>query len=250
MKKQGTGDRQNEVLSKYSRQIEANALELVQPHLLPIYDETTGSRAMVRQIGTGSLLAHRGRAVLITAKHALYGHEGEENPLEKAVFVAGSLKMIGHLSSSEIVPAKDHDLVALYSKDFSPEQCLQSSHLCAVQAPPRVVTIQGFLARDFNRSLSKGMLSPAPYIYSNSLKECGSGYVGILYPKSRNRDTDSGHKVMAPIPRGISGGPMLDAARLTIGRISIIGVFTDYCRERGIAFGESSSKVLGLLAGV
>ena len=40
---------------------------------------------------------------------------------------------------------------------------------------------------------------------------------------------------------------MLDGDKLAKGHISIVGVFTDYWRGRGMAFGESSAKVLGLL---
>jgi len=40
---------------------------------------------------------------------------------------------------------------------------------------------------------------------------------------------------------------MLDGDKLAEGKISIIGVFTDYRQGRGMAFGESSTKVLLLL---
>jgi hypothetical protein len=45
----------------------------------------------------------------------------------------------------------------------------------------------------------------------------------------------------------MSGCPMLDGDKLADGEISIIGVFTDYLREQGMAFGESSTSVLALL---
>ena len=194
------------------------------------------------------MIDHQGRSVLITAKHALYGHNGDENPGEKDIVVAGSLKMIGHLSSHEVVRAEDHDLVAMYVTEFSEEQCLPSSYLCSVDATLRVVTIHGFSQpRDFRRDARTGILRPAPRIYTNSRSDRGSGYLGLSYPKNRNRSTDSGKKVMAPRPSGMSGGPMLDGDKLAKGQISIVGVFTDYCRERAMAVGESSTKVLGLL---
>jgi len=239
--------RQKKRVAEYFKQIKANGLALVQPHLVAIYQEATGPKAKTKQIGTGFIIDHRGCSVLISAKHALYGHNGDENPGEKEIFVAGSLKMIGRLSSHEVVRAEDHDLVAMYVREFSQEQCLPSSYLSSVDATLRVVTIQGFLARDFRRDARTGILRPAPRIYTNSRKDCGSGYVGLSYPKSRNRSTDSGEKVIAPRPSGMSGGPILDGDKLAKGQISIVGVFTDYCRERGMAFGESSSKVLALL---
>jgi hypothetical protein len=238
---------QKKRVAEYFKQIKANGLALVQPHLVAIYHEGTRPKVKTKQIGTGFIIGHQGRSVLITAKHALYGHNGDENPGEKEIFVAGSLKMIGHLSSHEVVRAKDHDLVAMYVSEFSEAECIPLSSLCSVDATLRVVTIQGFLARDFRRDTRTGILRPAPRIYTNSRKDCGSGYVGLSYPKNRNRSTDSAKKVMAPRPSGMSGGPMLDGDKLAKGQISIVGVFTDYWRERGMAFGESSTKVLGLL---
>jgi hypothetical protein len=79
--------------------------------------------------------------------------------------------------------------------------------------------------------------------------EMEPGYVALRYPKSRNRNTDCGKKVMAPHPSGMSGCPMLDSDGLAENKLSIVGVFTDYRRERGIAFGEAATRVLALLDG-
>ena len=155
--------------------------------------------------------------------------------------------MIGHLNSHELVSAKDHDIVAMHVEEFVVEQCIPSSCLSPADATPRVVTIQGFLARDLKREAVTGTLRPAPRIYTNVRKDYSSGYVGLRYPKSRNRSSDTEKKVMAPRPSGMSGGPMLDGDKLANGQISVIGVFTDYCRELGMAFGESSTKILALL---
>jgi hypothetical protein len=42
---------------------------------------------------------------------------------------------------------------------------------------------------------------------------------------------------------------MLDSDGLAENKLSIVGVFTDYRRERGIAFGEAATRVLALLDG-
>ena len=199
-------------VAEYFKQIKANAIKLTQRNLVAIYEERMEPRVKTEQIGTSFLISHRGRAVLITAKHVLYGHNGDENPGEKAVFAAGSLKMIGHLNSHELVSAKDHDIVAMHVEEFVVEQCIPSSCLSPADATPRVVTIQGFLARDLKREAVTGTLRPAPRIYTNVRKDYSSGYVGLRYPKSRNRSSDTEKKVMAPRPSGMSGGPMLDGA--------------------------------------
>ena len=201
-------------VAEHFKKIKANGLELMQRHLVAIYEERIEPRVKTEQIGTSFLMSHRGRAVLITAKHVLYGHNGDENPGEKAVFVAGSLKMIGHLKSHELVFAEDHDVVAMYVEEFELDQCISSSCLSPTDATPRVVTIQGFLARDLKREAATATLRPAPRIYTNVRKDYGTGYVALRYPKSRNRNTDTEKKVMAPRPSGMSGGPMLDGDKL------------------------------------
>ena len=40
---------------------------------------------------------------------------------------------------------------------------------------------------------------------------------------------------------------MLDSNKLFMGKLEVVGVFTDYLREKGIAYGESSTKVLAML---
>jgi hypothetical protein len=236
--------------SEFFLRVKRNARTLVQPCLVAIYEEITEPKINLRQIGTGFRIQHRGRPVLVTAKHTLYGHSGDENPGEKAIYVSGKLELIGNLGANELVFTKHHDLAAIYVDQFSLADCLPPDCLCRVDAKPRIVTIQGFLARDFKRDAKTGTLRPAPRAYTNSRREAGDGYIGIRYPKSRNRDTESGMKVMVPIPSGLSGGPMLDSARLADGNISIIGVFTDHLKERGIAFGESSAKLVALLRGM
>jgi hypothetical protein len=233
--------------SEFFLRIKENARALVQPCLVAIYEQMTEPKINLREIGSGFRIQHRGRPVLITARHTLYGPNGDENPGEKAIFVPGGLELIGNLGSNKLVYTKDHDLAAIYVDQFSLADCIPSDCLCGVDAKARFVTIQGFLARDFRRDASAGTLRPAPRIYTNSRRDAGEGYIGIRYPRSRNRDTQSGMKVTAPIPSGLSGGPMLDSARLADGNISIIGVFTDYLKERGIAFRESSAKLVALL---
>jgi hypothetical protein len=236
--------------SEYFTRIKTNSLELLQPHLVAIYHQTTEPKVKTQQVGTGFLVRHKGRPVLVTAKHTLYGRKGNENPGEKAIVVAGVLTMIGNLRSHEVVQDKIHDIAAIYVDEFDLERCLPPSSLPSVDSAPKFVTIHGFLARDFNLDRPEDTLKPAPWVYTNSRTNHGSGYIALLYPKHRNRNTDSGLKVMAPIPQGLSGCPMLDGEKLSEREVSIIGVFTDFPDGQGIAFGESSAKVIALLDGM
>jgi hypothetical protein len=112
---------------------------------------------------------------------------------------------------------------------------------------PSFITIYGYLARDFKRSKATGVLRPAPYIYTNKKKESEFGYVVLLHPKSRNRNTNDGMKVMSATPSGLSGCPMLDSHLLANGQVCILGVFTDYIKGEALSFGESSTTIIKLL---
>lgn len=229
------------------RTIKETSLELVQPHLVAVYEEKTDPRVKTVQIGTGFLVRHRDRPVLVTAKHVLYGHEFDEDPSQKAVLVGGLLRKLGQLDAVHLVNSDEHDLTVFYVDEFGLERCLPSSVLCPGGGDPAMVTIHGYLARDFRRDRKTGILRPAPRVYTNSRFNLGAGYVALRYPKSRNRSTG---KIMAPRPSGMSGCPMLDSLRLRERQISIVGVFTEYRGDQGLAFGEVSSKVLSLLARV
>lgn len=227
--------------------IKANSFALVQPYLVAIYQDKSGPRVKTEQVGTGFLVNNNGCAILITAKHALFGHDGDEVPSKKSIFVGGSLKALRYLAGGGVVCVDQHDLAAVHVQEFGLEKCLPLG--CLTDALPKVVTIHGHLARDFKRDKKLGLLRPAPRVYTNSRIEIEPGYVALRYPNGRNRNTDSGKKVMAPRPSGMSGCPMLDSDGLAENKLSIVGVFTDYRRERGIAFGEAATRVLALLDG-
>jgi len=91
---------------EHFKRVKANALALVTPHLVAIYQEATLPRVKTEQVGAGFLIKHKHRPVLITAKHTLYGHDGNEDPWAKAIFVTGFLKMLGHLKSRELAQAE------------------------------------------------------------------------------------------------------------------------------------------------
>jgi hypothetical protein len=229
------------------RIVKANSLELVQPSLVAIYDEKAEPQIRTEQIGTGFLVRCGGRPVVVTAKHVLYGHLYDEDPAEKAVFVEGSLKKLAQLNSIQFIKAKEHDLTLFYANEFDLQRCLPPSVFEPAGYELAMVTIHGFLARDFRRDRRTGILKPAPRMYTNIRVDLGEGYVALRYPKSRNRSTDTGTKVMAARPSGMSGCPMLDTLGLAERVVRVAGVFTDYRRWCGRAFGEASWKVLSML---
>ena len=211
---------------------------------LAVYEPIDERR--VKQIGSGILFRHRERHLFVTAAHALYGHGGDENPADKAIFLEGSgLRQIGDLRRGEIGRAKLIDLAAVEVDGLPAERGFPMSCLPLEVSKPAYVTICGYLARDFKRHAQT--LSPQPFIHTAGAVAVEGDWVGIKYEKNRNRNTKTGARVMAPIPAGVSGGPMLDGEALLRSVVSIVAVFTDKPAEKGFAFGEASPKVRALL---
>jgi hypothetical protein len=217
---------------------------LVRPSLAPIYIERPGKPP--EQSGTGFLINHRDRPLLVTAKHCLF----DDGPaLEKLILFDGGFRPLGSLQAGEIISDPNNDLAVLYVDELGLERCIPVSCLIPGETTCGMIPTIGFLARDFKRELSKDIFSSAPWLfhYKRAPKRPGQGYVGILFHKSRNRDATTGELVQSPIPWGVSGGPMLDTMKLSEGKVEIVGVFTTYEQDRGLAYGETAQKVIDLL---
>ncbi|WP_264784713.1 hypothetical protein [Gluconobacter cerinus] len=181
--------------------------------------------------------------MLVTAKHVLRGNNWKESPGDKAVHIGGSWVYIGQNNES-LFSAKNHDLAAIYMDEFPLKRCLPSANLALRPLDARVVTIGGYLARDFKRA--GNVLRPAPHIYSNRRLGMRPGLVGLHYPKRRNIYTATGEPAVTSIPSGLSGCPMMDTIKLVSNQISILGVFTS--QDDGKAWGVESNILRALLA--
>jgi hypothetical protein len=223
-----------------------NAERLVFPSLVAIYKRPGGSDRAAFQSGTGFLINHRGRPALVTARHTLYGPRFNEDPWTNHIVFNGRLRGLFELRTDKILHHLSDDLTALYADELGLDGSLPACRLLAAEAMCPVVSIYGFLGRDFRRHLPIGALRPQPYSYANLRTAARSGCVGILYPtKNKNIDPRTGNIVQAPRPEGLSGGPMLDTVRLSLGMVRIVGVFTEQKNGRGL--GEGAPKVIALL---
>lgn len=221
----------------------ASSEVLIGPRLVAIYSDEEG-KAEPDQIGTGFLLNYEGQSTLITAAHCLYGstEDHRENPGDKLVFTGGTLKRLAEVTVSELNYSLDRDIAAVIVSGFSdliPQTAITHAHEMA-----HVVVVHGYLARDFRRSKTNGALRPAPFIYQDKRLSCRDGNLRFKFPR-KTFNTLTNERSVAPIPRGLSGCPMLDGIALLRGEIGICGVFTEWAD--GVGSGPSRQVLIELL---
>ncbi len=189
---------------------------------------------------------------VVTARHCLWGKGGNEQPVDKAIFVDRGLERIGHLPLPHVFELDldgKTDIAAFVAPDLLRNRCLPSGVLPATAHAPRFITIFGYLGRDFRRTGVTGTLAPQPYLYSNRhcIQYVPGKRLGLRYSRHKNVAQGTGLRVTAPTPAGISGGPMLDTIELLRGRVAIVGFFTDYRTDRGVGWGEYAGTIRLLL---
>lgn len=225
---------------EFIEHVPAAATELVQPHLVAIYDETP------TQLGTGFLTIWNGKPLLVTAKHVLYGHDFDEEPDSKQIFVGDSLKSVAELAFSPIISDEKMDAAILFIKVITVDQCLPYTCLKFGETIPESLSIMGFLERDFRRSKTESTLRPKPYIFTGKTIPLDNPHIGISH-RRRGRTTDTGTAEFAPIPRGLSGTLMVSATGLLRDEVAIFGVFTEERLEEGYVFGSSIDVLLPMM---
>lgn len=234
---------QQEFLDKSLTQLEENCERLMKEHLVAIYDSGSDE-----QIGTGFLVNKNGRPLLVTAKHTLFGHNFDQDPLEKRIFVKGSLRKLGDLSSHDVKDNSLNDIAALYVDEYPLTKCLGVEKIASSDNSTTLITIHGYLGRDFEASIASSTLMPAPWTYTNPRDSYKDGFVAMKFDRKKFKSNVGSNQETAPIPSGLSGCPMLDAKSLYEDKISVIGIFTNQSDVKKIAFGESAEKLLELLS--
>jgi hypothetical protein len=214
--------------------------EMVQPHLVAIYNDVPD------QVGTAFLTIWRGKPLLVTAKHTLFGVAFNENPLTKQLHLDGDLRTLGEVSDSEIADDHDLDVAIMHVRGFDLARCLPHAALQFDASPPSLISLVGFLARDFHRSKTESMLKPKPYCYTNLRADVGPQSIGMTYT-NRAITTDTQKNEMVPIPRGLSGTLMVSTAALLLGQVKVFGVFTEERLIEARIFGTHVFALEGLM---
>jgi len=227
---------------KFFLQIDYFMKRMIEPALVAIYAPHAHRDILVNQVGTGFLITHNNQPVLVTAAHVFYGADGNEQSDQKAFFWKGNLHYIG---ARKIVADTNIDVAVCYANELATKPQLNRYSLTSPSKPTRLLTVGGYLSRDFKRVLSSGMLSPAPRIFTNESIIGQPDLISMKYERRRFKNTYTGQRITAPIPRGLSGGPMVDSATLHKPEPIIVGIFTEY--DKGVARGASSPQVHKLI---
>lgn len=209
---------------------------LVGPALVAIYDDRQGE-AEPYQSGTGFVVKRSGHVIFVTAHHCLFGQnlDNPESPGDKCIFVDGALRRVGEVALSECAYVRDHDVAVMRVAGF--QHALPEDVLLAPYENTAVVAVHGFLSRDFKRTRAGGgILKPKPFIFQQPSMGVEEGYLSFKFPR---KGVVSGSKTRAvsPIPRGLSGGPIVDSIALARGQVGIAGVFTEW--DQGIGKGAT-----------
>lgn len=220
--------------------------EMAQDFLVPIYD------CAPDQIGTGFLTIRQDKPFLVTAMHTLYGHAFNENPLKKKIFIRakpktlmGELRELGDICTGKLANSQVDDVAIAQITPFIRGRCLSLTNLAFSGHNTKFVTIGGFLSRDFKRSRSKEILAPKPYIYTGRRLAPEGNLVKVEY-LNRATTTATGKNELAPVPRGLSGTFMLSTIDLILGKLKVLGIFTDGHLDQGHVFGAPTSAIQSL----
>ncbi|MGO4638452.1 hypothetical protein AB4Z43_08450 [Mesorhizobium sp. 2RAF45] len=225
----------------------SNAERLVQSSLLSIYEDSYVGDYKVKQIGTAFIVSWTRRPLVVTARHCLFGHNDDESPEVKSIFLGGRLQRIAAVRSGVIMSVPEFDIAAFFVDGIPQSRCLPQSALDHSGGIPHVASLFGFLSKDFNRTASTGELKPTPYFITlTNPKDRRPGYIEYPYNIRKGIDAQSGLRIMKPVPKGLSGSPMLDTADLWRGRVKVAGVLTEY-RTSGLVVGEDVKKVCELV---
>ena len=212
----------------------------VLPHLCAIYDEEPD------QVGTGFLSLWNGKPTLITAKHTLFGENFDQDPMLKKVHLGNDLVALSEVAGSNLISNQDQDVAAIHVLGFPSDRCLPYTALQFDTPLPGVVSIVGFLLRDFRRSALSSEVKPKPFCYTNSQIELPGEFLGLKYT-NRAINTVSGERELAPVPRGLSGTVMLNTAALLLGEIKVAGIFTEERLAKSYVFGSKIRNLQPLL---
>lgn len=209
-------------------------------HLVAIYDDKDNN------IGTGFLTWWNRKQVFVTAMHCLYGASFSEDPYIKQVHVDNGLVPLDNVLIGKILSNQQTDIAVFYAQGFDADRAIPYSALQFNKHQPDMITVVGYLARDFRRNRSDETLRPKPLSHSDKSVSKGSEKVAVRY-LNRAISSDTGLRQLAPIPRGLSGTVMLNTTSLLLQKLEVYGVFTDEKLDEGYVFGSHVDKVQELL---
>lgn len=218
------------------------------PSLVALYYPHKAKPEIVNQIGTGYLIEHNSRPVVVTAAHNLLANDFKGKPDDLSFFWNGTLHYFDSVARPYVFN-KTYDVAAFYADELATKPKLPKSSIAWPHPAPEFITIGGYQASKFIRHST--VLSPMPLIHTDVRMLQPAGFVGVRYSKRRNKSSFTGIRIpMAPMPHGLSGGPMVATDTLFSPQPSIVGVFTGITRGHGIGIGGDAVVIQHLLTGL
>lgn len=218
------------------------------PSLVALYYPHITRPDIVHQIGTGFLIEHNSRAVVITAAHNLLANDFKGKPNDLSFHWNGQLHYFDSVAREYVCNVK-YDVAAFYADELWTKPKLPKCSIAWPHPAPTFLTVGGYQASKFVRQNT--ILRPLPLIHTDVRVPQPVGYVGVRYTKRRNKNSFTGMRIpMAPMPHGLSGCPMVATDCIFRSQPNIIGVFTGITRGRGIGIGGDADVIQHLLTGL
>lgn len=206
-----------------------NVRKMFAPSIQPIYEQPTINPF---QIGTGFVLSYNNRTLLVTAGHVLFGHDFKASPNLKRLHIGKTLLRLNS-EDREVNYSKEKDIAVVEMSELEEIKPLTIDNFLPAGERGKTLSILGFLSRDFKRRGRS--LASKPYMYTGNAIQTADKIV-MEYTHRKNLDPNTGERVVNPIPRGLSGCPMIDTtATLESNTPKIVGIFTE--QDNGTARG-------------
>lgn len=212
---------------------------MVAPSVQPIYE---ARKKKPVQIGTGFVLSYNNRTLLVTAGHVLFGHDFKAFPDLKRLHIGKTLLSLNS-EDREVNYSEQKDIAVVEMSELEDIKPLTIDNFLPADKRGKTLSILGFLSRDFKRS--DRTLASKTFMHTGTAIQTTDKIV-MQYTHRKNLDPNTGERVVNPIPRGLSGCPMIDTtATLESKTPKIVGIFTE--QDQGTARGTDIGYLNQLL---
>lgn len=191
------------------------------------------------QTATGFMININGIPFLLTAAHSIYGASFKENSHKKNIFLVDSPILFNEISNPRFIFDKELDIAILTCDEFLDRESISIEEI-AHKNTPKILTVAGYLARDFKKDGE--ILRPSPRTYSGKFATKES-YIALHYQRGKVKEEGSDQIIRGPILRGLSGGPIINTELLCQNTLSLCGIFIERDENSDLLLGRSLESI-------